>query len=273
MTGSRMKNKLRELRKMLREMGSVLVAFSGGVDSAFLMKVAQEELGDKALAVTLTCAMFTPWEMAEAEKLARENNFRHEKLPVDALSINEITANPVDRCYHCKKAIFRQILERARSEGIGHVVEGTNASDLGDYRPGRKALGELGILSPLLEAGLTKPEIRELSKGLGLESWDRPSCACLASRIPYGVEITEERLEQIGRAEEFLRGMGIVQCRARYHWNLLRIETCDEYIDIIVANRANIVNEIRNLGFDYVALDLEGYRTGSMNVNIEKDDE
>ena len=265
--------KLLRLRESLRSLGSAAVAFSSGVDSTFLLRVAREELGDRVLAVTVRSHTFPKRELDEAEAFCRAEGVRHEILDSDELSIPEFAENPPDRCYHCKKAIFGEIAALARAYGLNAVLEGSNLDDDGDYRPGRRATRELGVVSPLHDAGLTKSEIRALSRKMGLPTADKPSFACLASRFPYGERITAAALERVERAEQWLldAGLGLAQLRVRSHGGIARIEVPPGDIPRLAARAGEIAATLRSFGFAYVALDLGGYRTGSMNeVLFEK---
>jgi uncharacterized protein len=266
-------DKLTKLRSALTGMRSALVALSGGVDSTFLAKVARETLGDRALAVTVGSEIHAGFEEREAAELAHAIGIRHMAVNVEALGVPGLAENPPERCYICKKAIFRKLSEIARAEKLDAVVEGSNASDMGDYRPGMKALAELGIRSPLREAGLTKQDIRDLSCRMGLPTWNKPSYACLASRIPYGERITEEKLRAIEKAEDFLRQKGYRVFRVRHHGNVARVELSPDEMKRFVAEEdwAAVAREIKACGFAYVALDLEGYRTGSLNETLGRE--
>lgn len=263
--------KLMFLEKRLRELGNVAVAFSGGADSAFLMAAAHRVLGKQAVAVTACSCAFPERELKEARELAKAEGIRHIEFDFPAFKVEGFAQNPPDRCYHCKTLILKQMRVIAKAEGIEHIVEGTNADDAKDYRPGAKAICEQGILSPLKDAGLTKTEIRELSKEWGLTTWNKQSAACLASRFAYGEPITEEKLFMVEQAEDYLRDKGFGQLRVRIHGELARIELSEK--DLLTAmeweNRQEIFEKLQNLGFTYVTLDLCGYRMGSMNETLK----
>ncbi len=259
--------KLKLLRERLRGLGGAVVAFSSGVDSTFLLRVAHEELGDRVVAVTARSHSFPKRELDEATAFCNADGIRHVVIDSEELDIPGFAENPPDRCYHCKRELFSKLLAFAHENGLAAVLEGSNIDDDGDYRPGRRAIRELGILSPLHEAGLTKSEIRALSREMGLSTSDKPSFACLASRFPYGERITAAGLERVEKAEQWLldAGLGLTQLRVRSHGDLARIEVPPADISRLAARAAEIAAAFKDLGFSYVTLDLLGYRTGSMN--------
>lgn len=254
----------------LRRLGRAAVAFSAGVDSAFLLKTAHDILGEQTIAVTARCVSFPEREIREAAALCKAIGVRHVVVDVDQMAIPGFSDNPPDRCYLCKKALFRALSDAAGKLGFPVLIEGTNADDTRDYRPGMRALRELDIGSPLMEADLTKEDIRRLSRGLGLPTWSKPSLACLATRIPYGEPITPSKLSVIDEAEQFLFDRGFGQVRVRMHGKLARIETLPEDFARITDPELSqaICRKLTDLGFDYVTLDLAGYTTGSMNKTI-----
>jgi uncharacterized protein len=263
--------KLADLATILTEMGSVLVAFSGGVDSTLLLKVAVDTLGpERVVAFTEDSPLHQAWEMAEAKSLAELLKVRHIIVAADELDMAEFVANPPNRCYLCKRVLYRDCQTLAAELGLQQVVDGSTADDLHDYRPGRQALSELGIRSPLCEAGLGKEEIRAASRALGLPTWNKQALACLASRFPYGVEITRERLRQIEACETYLRDLGFITFRVRYHHEVARIEVAEKDLARIVAPevRLPLSKFFQNAGFTYVTLDLQGFRSGSMNAML-----
>lgn len=263
--------KLEQLKANLRNLGGVAVAFSSGVDSAFLLRVAHDVLWEQSIALTASASFFPARERDEAVQFCKERGIPHILCDVRAEEIAGFRDNPPERCYLCKRTLFQKFLEIATSKGIPYVVEGSNVDDEGDYRPGLRAIRELGVLSPLRTARLTKAEIRQLSQEMGLPTWDKPSFACLASRFVYGESITEEKLRMVERAEQLLLKLGFRQFRVRIHGQLARIEVLPEALSQMLEGdtRQLVYTSLKDLGFTYVTLDLAGYRTGSMNETID----
>jgi uncharacterized protein len=263
--------KLKQLENHIGKMGSLAVAYSGGVDSTFLLKVSHDVLQDRAIAVTARSSTYPEREFKEAAEFTRSAGIKHIVIQSEELEIEGFTNNPPNRCYLCKYELFSKIKEVAEKYHIQSIAEGSNINDLGDYRPGMQAIKELGIISPLKNAGLGKDAIRKLSKQMGLPTWDKPAFACLASRFPYGVKITREKLAMVNKAEQYLLDLGFKQVRVRHHGDTARIEVAEferlKFFDLELMD--NVYKQFKEIGFAYTALDLKGYRTGSMNEVID----
>lgn len=262
-----MDKKYEKLLEYIEGLGSVLIAFSGGVDSTLLAKASFDALGDKALAVTAVSSTYPEREREEAKRYAAEIGIRHAFIESEELEIEGFAKNPPNRCYYCKRELFGRLRDMADKEGIGYILDGTNADDIGDYRPGRKAAEEMGVVSPFLELGFTKQDIRDISKELDLPTWDKPAYACLSSRFPYGEEITSEKLKRVEMSEDYLLTLGFKGFRVRNHGDMARIELQSEDISRLLDEdlRLGIVDKLKSIGYKYVTLDLQGYRRGSMN--------
>jgi len=264
MTADRLANRQR-VEEILRSFRSVLVACSGGVDSVLMAAVAARVLGDRAAAATAVSASLADGELEDARAAARAAGIRHIEVPTDELENPQYAANAPDRCFHCKDTAYGVFTALAAREGFAVVVDGTNADDAGDHRPGRRAASEHGVRSPLAEAGMTKAEIRDWARELGLAVWDKPAAACLSSRIPYGSPVTREKLARVDRAEKALKQLGFRQCRVRDHGAVARIEVDATKLAVLLDLRDEVIAAVKRAGYAYVAIDLEGFRSGSMN--------
>ncbi|WP_349772330.1 ATP-dependent sacrificial sulfur transferase LarE [Lederbergia citrisecunda] len=263
--------KKQNLINILQDMDDVLVAFSGGVDSTFLLAIAKEALGDKLLSVTAASETFPDREFQLAKSLAAELQVQHIETRVNELADAEFVKNDSNRCFHCKNGLYNHLLELVSKYGDRYtIVDGSIMDDLGEHRPGMHAARALGVRSPLQEANFYKEEIRTLSKEMGLRTWNKPSFACLSSRIPYGTIITKEKINQLDLAEDFLLGLGLYQVRVRHHDKIARIEVDQQDMKKVVEQHEIIVNALKSFGFSYVALDLQGYRSGSMNEVLKE---
>lgn len=265
--------KFETLKNNIKSLQSVAVAFSGGVDSSFLLKVASDVLGKDAVAITAHSSTYPERELKEAIEFAKNYSIKQRVIVSEELEVKGFSDNPVNRCYLCKNELFGKIEEIAKEEGVQYILEGSNYDDLGDYRPGLQAVSEHGVLSPLREAMLTKEEIRLLSKEMGLKTWNKQAFACLSSRFPYGEKITNERLRMIDKAEQLLLDLGFTQVRVRFHKDIARIEVSQEQFEKMLNAeiREKVYKEFKEIGFMYTALDLKGYRTGSLNEGLSKD--
>ena len=258
-------NKYDQLKQIFRDMDSLIVAYSGGIDSTLVLKVAYDCLGDRVLGVTALSASMPAEEQKEAQEIARQIGVAHTQIISHETEDARYLANAPDRCFFCKSEVYDQLVEYAQEHGFQTIADGSNADDVGDHRPGRQAAREHGVRSPLQEAGFTKAEVRELARELGLPNWDKPAAACLASRIPYGTLITIQTLSQVEQAEAALKRLGFKQLRVRHHDNIARIEIEPDEFARILNYRDEITRSLKNLGYAYITLDLEGFRSGSMN--------
>lgn len=264
--------KLESLKNILAEMGSMLIAYSGGVDSTFLLKVASNVLGDRVIAVTACSETYPPRELEEAKEMAKMLGVKQVIINTCELDNEKFASNPPERCYYCKTELFSKLVGLAKQYKLKYVADGSNYDDLNDFRPGLKAVSEFGVRSPLREAMLTKEDIRILSKEMNLPTWDKPPQPCLSTRFPYGDKITREGLSRVELAEEFLAGFGIKQLRVRVHGDIARIEVSREDMPLFIDKDMSqkIVDRFKALGYTYITLDIQGYRTGSMNEPLQK---
>ncbi|MFC1485986.1 ATP-dependent sacrificial sulfur transferase LarE [Candidatus Latescibacterota bacterium] len=272
MTNTALHSRRERLESLITSYGTLAVAFSGGVDSTLLAKVAHDILGDRVLAITVDSEAYPPASIEETRCLARDIGIRLVELPARVTEIQGFVKNEPDRCYHCKKALFSLMRDKACELGFNTIADGSNVDDLADYRPGELALEELGVRSPLKEAGFTKQDIRLLSRELGLPTWNRQSYACLASRFPYGTAITPALLNRIGKAEEVFPELGFSHFRVRHHGPIARIEVAPGELPLLFEgdNRKRIISHLKSLGYSYITVDLEGYRSGSMNEVLDE---
>jgi uncharacterized protein len=261
--------KYEKLKEILINTDNMVVAYSGGTDSSLVLKVAHDVLGDKVVGMTAVSASLPEADRIEAEEIARQIGAKHVLVESDEISDPDYLANTPNRCFFCKKETYGKLRLYAKEHGFGVIMDGTNADDSGDYRPGRQAAREYNVRSPLLEAGFSKAEIRQLAKELGLPNWNKPAAACLSSRIPYGTTITLKALSQVERAEALLHGLGLRQLRVRHHGQVARIEAEPGDFPLLLDQREEIVSRLKALGYAYVALDLAGFRSGSMNEVIQ----
>jgi uncharacterized protein len=272
MTAQNQDEKWVKLESILKKCDSLIVAFSGGVDSTFLLAAARHIIGENVVAVTAESPVHPQREKAAAVDIAKALEVKHITLPSGEMDIPDFVANPEDKCYICKKHVLGAILEIASDLRIKHVAHGANLDDLGDYRPGLKAAEEMGVIAPLVDAGFTKDDIRRLSKDMQLVTWNKPSMACLASRIPYGTQITREALQMVEMAEDYLLELGITTCRVRHHGSVARIELPVNDMKLVQTerDREKIIRKFKEIGFSFIAVDLEGYVQGSMNRDIAR---
>jgi uncharacterized protein len=267
-----MLKKLENLKSIIKNTGGAVVAFSGGVDSTFLLKVAAEVLADDVIAVTANSETYPKRELEEAKLFAKTQGIKHIVIETLELEIAGFADNPPDRCFYCKHELFSKLTDIAKSNGIKYVFDGSNYDDRNDHRPGMRAAKQLGVVSPLKEAQMTKEDIRMLSKEYGLSTWNKPSFACLSSRFPYGTKITPEKLTVVGEAEDFIRDLGFKELRVRHHDTIARIEVGKADLGRIVTFADEITAKLKSLGFLYVTLELSGYKTGSMNYTLTEEE-
>lgn len=269
---TRLSAKLELLKNILSEMGSILIAYSDGTDSTFLLKVASSVLRDKLIAVTASSEIYPSEELEEAKKNAELIGVKHVVVNTNELDNENFASNPPERCYYCKKELFSKLMALAKQYQLNYVADGSNYDDLGDFRPGMRAANQFGVRSPLMEAKLTKEEIRTLSKEMNLPTWDKPPQPCLSTRFPYGTTLTREKIAKVEKAEKFLAGFGIKQLRVRVHGDIARIEVPKEDMPILLNEDTSrkIVNRFKSLGYTYITLDIQGYRMGSMNEPLKE---
>ncbi|NHJ49742.1 MAG: ATP-dependent sacrificial sulfur transferase LarE [Asgard group archaeon] len=271
MKEEQLKSKYEKLQLLIKKLKKVIVAFSGGVDSSFLAKISFDVLGVNATAITIAAPQLSDDEIIEAQKIAKDIGIKHFIIPSELVNTDWFETNPEDRCYICKKGNIELIAKYCQENNIeGQVIEGSNFDDLDDYRPGFQAVKEYSVLSPLVDVKLTKDNIRKLSKQLQLDCWDKPASPCLATRFPFGEKITVEKLKMVSQSEDYLKTFGIIDLRVRVHGDVARIETDTKYFDVLFKNSIQITEQLKNYGFSFVTIDLEGYKKGSMNKTMKK---
>ncbi len=262
-------DKLNKLSSFLKKLDSLAVAYSGGLDSTFLLFMAKENVKRKVIAVTSVSKIHKKREIRDSEIMTKEIGIEHIKIDTDEVSMKDFIRNDPERCYFCKKNLFKRIYEIAKEHGISHIAHGANLDDMNDFRPGNRAAEEMNILSPLVYAGLRKDEIREISKEIGIRIWNKPASPCLATRIPYGKKITEKAIEMIDKAEEFLEDLGFKEVRVRYYGELAKIEVPENMLTYVIDKRNEISKKLKEIGFSFISLDIDGFFSGKLNLVLK----